>query len=843
MNCVPGIMPFRMKKRGIAMLLALTGLSQNSQARDYFDPAFIEGERLSGAALDLSAFEEGAQSPGRYRVDILINQQKVDNREVEFQRAVDGYRLEACLPVALLQNYGVKTELYPELRGKNDCANLTAIPAARAEFQFNSQQLVLSLPQTAITAQIRGYVDPALWDEGINALMLNYSLRGDSTTARDKAGDDSHSQFATLRPGINFGPWRFRNYSSWSRDGEGNQSWDSIYSYLQRNIISLRSQLTLGDSSTPGDVFDPVSWRGAQIASDDEMLPDSLRGYAPVVRGIARSNALVVIRQGGYVIYQNNVAPGPFEITDMYATGGSGDLQVTVKEADGSEQRFTVPFASLPVLQREGQLKYAISAGQYRAYDSRIKKSKFMQATAIYGLPYGLTIYGGVQEATKYHSLLTGVGTNLGDIGAFSVDLTSARSEPERQQKSSGQSWRFRYSKNIAPTGTHFAIAGYRYSTRGYYDLEDVLSSYGNPYALNEQRRNRAEMTLSQSFAPGWGTLTLSAIREDYWTGGNPSATYSLSYNNNWHDISYGVSWSYNKNGSAADTGTPHDYDKDQIVSLTVSVPLSSPARNTSVSYTTSSSRNQGEIHSVSLNGNALDNDALNWSVQQNYATKDVGYSGNLNADYKGTYGQLNVGYSYDRHISSLNYGLQGSVLAHSDGITLSQPLGETNVLVKAPGASGVDIQNQPGAKTDFRGYTALSNAAPYRKNDVILNPETLPEEVELELTSRTVIPTRGAIVRSEYRANVGQRAVFTLRQRNNLVVPFGAEARLIEKDTLRSSFIVGDNGELYASGLPEKGVLNIQWGGDASNKCQVEYQLPMSKTAPALVYWSGICK
>ena len=170
-----------------------------------------------------------------------------------------------------------------------------------------------------------------------------------------------------------------RNYTtpSYNSGGGGRQSedrWDTVYTYAQRNIISMKSLLTLGESSSPSDVFDSVSFRGAQLASDDDMLPESLRGYAPVVRGIARSNAQVVIRQNGYVIYQSYVAPGAFEISDMYPTGGSGDLDVTIKEADGSEQHMTVPFASLPVLQREGRLKYALTSGQYRTYDHSVEK-------------------------------------------------------------------------------------------------------------------------------------------------------------------------------------------------------------------------------------------------------------------------------------------------------------------------------------------------------------------------------------------------------------------------------------------------------------------------------------
>lgn len=60
--------------------------------------------------------------------------------------------------------------------------------------------------------------------------------------------------------------------------------------------------------------FDSVSFRGVQLASDDNMLPDSLKGFAPVVRGIAKSNAQITIKQNGYTIYQTYVSPGALKL-------------------------------------------------------------------------------------------------------------------------------------------------------------------------------------------------------------------------------------------------------------------------------------------------------------------------------------------------------------------------------------------------------------------------------------------------------------------------------------------------------------------------------------------------
>ncbi len=51
---------------------------------------------------------------------------------------------------------------------------------------------------------------------------------------------------------------------------------------------------------------------------------------------------------------------------------------------------------------------------------------------------------------------------------------------------------------------------------------------------------------------------------------------------------------------------------------------------------------------------------------------------------------------------------MSGGIIAHADGITFGQPLGDTMVLVKAPGADNVKIENQTGIHTDWRGYAIL---------------------------------------------------------------------------------------------------------------------------------------
>ena len=454
-----------------------------------------------------------------------------------------------------------------------------------------------------------------------------------------------------------------------------------------------------------------------------------------------------------------------------------------------------------------------------------MEKTPFGQIAAIYGLQKGITIYGGGQGASKYQSLAVGAGKNMGDFGALSVDVTQAWSTPANTAKTQGQSWRARYSKNVINTGTNFSIAGYRYSTRGYYGLQDVLDSWGNSGALQDRRRNRLELTMSQTLGGDRGALTLSAAREDYWNADRPMASWSVGYNNDWHNISYGVSWTYSKNGSpSSGSGSTKTYANDQLLALTVSVPLDKFLPQTWANYGLNASKNSGTTHSIGMNGVALDNSALSWNIQQGYGTDGVGYTGTLNGDYKGTYGEVTAGYGYDKHSERLSYGLQGGILAHADGVTLSQPLGETNALIKAPGAHGVNIRNQSGVRTDFRGYTVVNNLSVYRKNDLTLDPENMPDDVELEINTRTVTPTRGAVVKADYLSKVGRRVLMTLTTPEQFV-PFGAVVTLADDD--KSSFIVGDRGQVYLTGLRDQGTALATWGHQPHQQCRADFSLP----------------
>lgn len=342
----------------IAAVLGISLLPGSVWAEDYFNPHALELDTPGQPSVDLERFSsQGGQLPGHYRVDVFLNGTRIDSRDVNFVD-VEG-ALQPELTAQQLKDMGVNVGAFPTLEQLPAAQLITRlqdyIPDASSRFNFAEQRLDISIPQAALTQEARGYVDPITWDQGLTAGLLNYNFSGANTSRDGRSGTDD-SYYLNLRSGLNIGAWRLRNYSTVNQSN-GKSNWDNVNSYAQRDIHALKGQLTLGDSSTPGDVFTSVQYQGAQLASDDNMFPDSLKGFAPVVRGIAQSNAQVTVRQNGYIIYQTYVPAGAFTISDLYPTSSSGDMEVTITEADGTERRSLQPFSAVPVMLREGRLK------------------------------------------------------------------------------------------------------------------------------------------------------------------------------------------------------------------------------------------------------------------------------------------------------------------------------------------------------------------------------------------------------------------------------------------------------------------------------------------------------
>jgi outer membrane usher protein len=794
-----------------------------------FDPAFFR-RGASSPSVDVSRYENGNPvAAGRYRVDLSLNGTFLARVEIAFDASDSDQTAQPCLDEALLDKIGIDlTRLTPQVLARlraapGACLPLAiVVPDAVSRFDIGDQTLDISIPQALLRNAPRGYVDPRFWDQGITAAKLGYNFNLFNTTGR--AGGTQG--YLGVNAGFNIGGWRFRHDGALTFGSGERVHYQGSRTYAQRDMTSLQSQLTIGDAFTDGQVFDTLGYRGVSIATDDQMLPESMRGYAPVVRGTARTNANVVIRQNGNLIYQATVAPGPFEIKDLYATGYGGDLVVTVNEADGQVETFTVPFASIPQLLRKGTVRFSVTLGEVR--DGYSSQHPFLfQVTGQRGISNAITGYSGVVMAGSYNAVLGGIAVNT-RLGALGFDLTLADAGLPGID-SNGASLRVSYAHLFSATGTNFTVAAYRYSSKGFWSLQSALSARrdaGPGVDLNDidRPRNSFQLSVSQPLGRRWGSLYLTGSTQQYWNRRGSTTYYQAGYSNVFKGVGYSLSASRQTDIL---TGRP---DTRFMFSLNFVAGHGRHAPSVTSSMTAGGS--QPFQAQTTLSGSLGDNNDLSYGATYTHSDDTNSASGTL--QYQGRAATLNGSVGVGNGYTQQSFGASGTVVIHSGGVTLGGPSADPIGLVSAPGAGGARVSSSSGARVDGNGYAIVPYLMPYMRNTVEIDPKGLNLDVELNETSQTVTPREGAIVRLTYGSVTGRAAILTVRMADGGVIPFGASVLTPDGATIGQA---GQAGGIFVRGVGDSGSLIVRWGDGPDERCHLDYRLPPRVAGAAAAY------
>ena len=806
----------------IGIAVALSGNPAAASASVLGDGLqFSEGFLLGAPEIERALRgAEGTLPPGVHTLEIVINGEIHGSHDLVFQPPASGEDAAhgtLCLPRELVPVMGLKPSLQEALHAvPGDCIDLPgSVPGARVELDVAALRLLVSVPQAAQEIGTRGEVPRAERDAGITAAFLDY-------TVNHSRFQNGRSDFLGLNAGVNLGPWRVRHRGALSRSAVG-RHYSRVGTTLQRDLPAWNSQLLIGEANTSGELFPSVGYEGIRVSTDDRMLPDSLRGYAPRVQGVADSNAVVTIRQNGNIIHQENVAPGPFLIEDLYATNQGGDLEVTITEADGRERRSRVAFSAVPQALRAGASRFSTTTGTLRAIEGSQRPLRFTEATYVRGVNDFLTLIGGAQIAEGYRAGLAGAAINT-PVGAFGADLTRASTSLRQGQQAAGNSFRLNYQRHMAASGTHVGLAAYRYSTRSFFTLAEAAHPARDGWSHDAQARQRYELNLSQRL-PGDSTLSLIMGHVAYWNVQRRRNDLQLAFQGRWRTASYGLS---------AMRFHQHDGTTDTRYGLNVSVPLGRSAGAPRM-HSQIAQSHHGQQAQLGINGALGDRRDLNYSVSASRAAAGhTGYSGYM--AYQGAQFNATGGYSRSEGAGSSTLGLAGSVVLHGQGLTFGQPMGESAVLVQALGATGAALGGS-NIRIGRNGHALFPHVSAYRWNRVELDPSALPMEVELLQTSHRVAPTAGSIVRVVFPVRRDRVLFIDATDEAGHPLPFAAP---VSDESGAPAGAVGQGSIIQLRGALGEGVLEINMGG--GKRCRLPYRMPEKPDASGLSWSQGVC-
>lgn len=780
-----------------------------------FQPTFmrqLDNHASDAGALALKTLSSNQDLvPGRYLVSINVNQKFLDRREIEFRANAQGDGLSPCLSLQLLKDIGVKLDSLaePEVASGN-CVDLPRlIPGALTELNGSQLALSISIPQIAMRRDVAGYVDPDLWDYGINSAFVNY--QASAQQGRSHQSGHNSSQDLYLNSGLNLGAWRLRSNNAYRSDARDEGKWSRAYTYVQRDLPGTRSQLTLGETYTPGEVFRSIPIKGMQIASDMSMLPDSQQSYAPIIRGVAQTRARLEVRQNGYPVYSTYVSAGPYEIDDLPTAGGSGELEIILTEADGQVRRFTQPYATLNNLLREGVWRYSASLGRYNAPSFSTDDASLWQGTLAIGMGWDSTLYGGLMANDFYQASTLGIGKNLGAIGALSFDVTrsAADIDPHDSSRSvQGMSYAVKYGKTFE-TRTNLRFAGYRYSTEGYRDFSEAVRERSADQRFRGSRRSLLEASVFQDLGTH-SSVSLTLSQEDFWQSDYQQRQFQFNVSTRYNLVSYGLyaSQSLNENQS-----------NDRQFGLSVSLPLDF-GRATTATFDVRESAGQFNQR-ASLTGRG-EGDRLSYrtSLSNNEHHQKTA---ELALGYQTPFASVGAGLTQGSAYNNLSVNANGALMLHGDGLAFGPYLGETSGLAHVPDIAGVGMLNASNAKTNDRGYALIPYLQPYRVNRVILDTDQLDPNVEIDNGVTQVVPRRGAVVKATFPARTVQRLVLTTRDSRGTPLPFGAQVSNANDELLG---IVGQAGQVLLGTVDGQQTLTVRWGNASTEQCELQFDV-----------------
>ncbi|MDQ8953958.1 fimbria/pilus outer membrane usher protein [Acinetobacter rudis] len=778
--------------------------------------------------------------PGIYEFSLSINQRYIGKRSIRFVETQE-HQVEPCFDQTFIDQNQILF-INPEQQQINaqGCYDLTAIANAQIETHIGQSQLALTLPQVNLVQKPRGFVSPKEFNQGIHAIILNYSANTSYYHNRGESNHYNNSLF--LNGGFNFGPWRYRNNSSFTQYSGEKSRWQSSSNKLERDLqTKIPTRLEIGDSFSSSDVFDSFNFRGVQFSSDSMQLPNSLQNYAPIIQGTAQSNASVEIRQNGYLVYSTHVAPGHFTIRDLYAANDSGDLEVSVIESDGQIRKFIQPYSSVPNMVRPHQAKFQFTAGQYRSGNDQKYHPYFGQLSYAYGVNNYITPYTGMIIGDDYYAGAAGLAFALGYLGSLSTDLTYAHNKTSQGESKDGISIRFLYAKSLNSLGTNFRLVGYRYSSQDYYSFSDAMqeraqwkdglyeysyqSDYLNHPSNAEQRRqyfysptyynkrNQFSASINQELG-SFGQLYLTLAKTDFWQKEYNQENWQIGYNKNFNRFSYGMFYQHSKSMLQND---------ENIFGLNLSINLDRiPAlRKYDLSSNNSYQHSDrlGDTFNSTLSGNFLEDKNLNAQIQVSHQEQNRSNQVALSSSYRGTKLNSSLAYTYSDQYQQASASIDGGILIHSGGLILGQQMFGNPILIEAKGAEGIRIENQTGLKIDRTGYAVISSSSAYNRNRVALRVDDLGQNRNIDMPIiNDIVPTKNAVIKIKFDVKTGHSVLAKLNYQDRLIA---TASSIIDPITQKSVGLVGLEGQAYLTGVQSNQTLIAKWGDESFEQCQ----------------------
>ena len=632
--------------------------------------------------------------------------------------------------------------------------------------------------------------------------LVNYTLFGTTT---DTLGSFPHfSGFnATLDA---------RAFSPVGEIGQTAIVGDTVASARKYLRLDTSYSYSSPERSTTGRLGDTISgslvwtrairYGGLQMQRDFALRGDLVTRPLPNFSGSAALPSTVDVFVNSVKMVSQDVAPGPYSITNIPVVSGNGTAHVVVSDATGRQTETALPFFASPALLAPGLSDFSLDAGFARRfygilsndYDGRPLAS----AIGRYGLTDWLTLEGHGEGGAGLINAGAGALTQVGAWGTIEAALSASH-----RGRADGLQAFIDYSVQI---GVFTLDASVQRAFRTFEDLAAV-TAMSSPQA-----------SVAQALAAG-------------------SLSFDVRPPRSLDRLSVGVPLPFDL-GSASATVidlVADDRTRSRIVSLSLSRPLPYDAAFFATAYVDVAQRNSAGFYAglsfplggrvraavgaaAGQGGTGSDLDVSQIAAHENgsfgWRLRDLEGRTPLRSaegNYRSAYGTSDVEIVQQARTISSQAQFDGS-FGWLRGPFFGNHVEDGFALVDT-GVPNVPVyqDNRPIGETNVFGKLVVPDLRAYQANQIGIDPLKLPAHAEASATRQIVAPAGRSGVRLDFGVETDVRsALVTFNDAAGKPLPAGSQGQVLGRD---ETFVVGYDGQAYIRHLDAANSVSIETG------------------------------
>lgn len=561
---------------------------------------------------------------------------------------------------------------------------------------------------------------------------------------------------------------------------ESNAQWD---------FPDRASSLVAGDAiARSGTIARSFRFGGLSYGTNFATRPDMVTFALPAVPGESRIPTSADLLINGISQSRLDLNAGPFEIRNVPAITGAGEIQLVTRDALGRQQVLTVPYYVAASLLRPGFTDAGFEIGKVRE-DFGIQSFQygryFARGVMRHGVTPSLTAEAFAETDCEQHVAGGGLTTAIGKVAIASAAFAA----------SDGAKTGSSYSASLerSSRGLSFGLRG-QYTTRYFSQIGELT---GTHYRVN------ASTGISLA---SLGSVSLVYAVESRYDRGR-IATSAISYQ---QQLGKWLSLLANFSVTRNDVGTRH------FAGLVLAIPLDALS-SASVS-STRQDRVSEQIIDMRQNLPVDEGWAARARVTQTEGSRariDAGLS------RQNGFGLWSGEVSHSDAGQNFRVGANGSLVMAGGIVRAVRQLGDAFAIVSIPGYPGVDVfhENHRVGQTDAAGFAVIPRLRAYELNAINLDTLKLSLSTELSSSRRTVKPARRAGVLVQFKATEAHGAMVQVVNTNGVAVPAGALLMIAGE-----AFSFARNGEAWVTGLDTEKEAVVEW---PNARCTVRIPQP----------------